>query len=185
MFLSQTFKAEQKRWSAADKECYAIVFAFKELEHLIRDRYFILRTDHKNLTYINLENSGKVRRWKLLLQEYNCGVEHIIGVFNFVADDFSRMIPHVRKEDVTNATIPSVVSTTIDVDLSNPAASGPMEEETDDVQNNTTTTTSSTPSHTTTSTQVEEDEVLPLFMATLICAPILEDSQKVPRDNTN
>ena len=56
MFLSQTFKAEQKRWSAADKECYAIVFAFKELEHLIRDRYFVLSTDHKNLIYINLEN---------------------------------------------------------------------------------------------------------------------------------
>ena len=179
MFLSQTFKAEQKRWSAADKECYAIVFAFKELEHLIRDRYFVLRTDHKNLTYINLENSGKVRRWKLLLQEYNCGVEHIIGVFNFVADDFSRMIPHVRKEEVTNANVPSVVSSTVDVDLSNPAASDPMEVETDDVHN-TTVGTSSTPSHTTTSTQVEEEEILPLFMATLICAPLLDESQKVP-----
>jgi len=44
MFLSKTFKNEQKRWSAADKECYAIIWAFKELEHLIRDRYFVLRT---------------------------------------------------------------------------------------------------------------------------------------------
>ena len=67
MFLSQTF-------SAADRECYVIVFAFKELEHFIRDRYFVLRTDHKTLTDIYLGNSGKVRMWKLLLQEYNCGV---------------------------------------------------------------------------------------------------------------
>ena len=38
-----------------------------------------------------------MRRWKLLVQEYNCGVEHIIGSDNFVADDFSRLIPHIRK----------------------------------------------------------------------------------------
>ena len=133
MFLSQTFKAEQKRWSAADKECYAIVFAFKHLEHLIRDRYFILRTDHKNLTYLNLENSGKIRRWKLLIQEFNCGVEHIVGVLNFVADDFSRMIPANREEPVTEVNTSSVVTFPVDVDLSNSAADGPIEMVIDDV----------------------------------------------------
>ena len=56
-----------------------------------------------------------------------------------------------------------------------------MEVETDNVRNNT-VGTSSTPSHTTTSTQVEEEEILPLFMATLICAPILDESHRVPRD---
>ena len=30
-FLSQTFKAEQKRWSTADKKCYGIVYALKHL----------------------------------------------------------------------------------------------------------------------------------------------------------
>jgi len=39
MFLSKTFNNEQMRWSAADKECYAVIWAFKELEHLILDRY--------------------------------------------------------------------------------------------------------------------------------------------------
>ena len=83
VFLSTTFKQEQKNWSAADKECYAIIWSFKHLENYIRDRYFILRTDHKNLTYLNLENSGKVRRWKLLEQECNCGIEHITYVLRF------------------------------------------------------------------------------------------------------
>jgi len=85
------------RWSASDEEYYAIVWVFKHLEHLIRDRYFILRTDHKNLTYLNLENSGKIKHWKILIQEFNCGVEQIVGVDNFVADDFSRLIPHMEK----------------------------------------------------------------------------------------
>ena len=35
IFLSQSFKAAQKRWSTADKECHAIVYAIKHLEHLI------------------------------------------------------------------------------------------------------------------------------------------------------
>jgi len=135
MFLSQTFKAEQKRWSTPDKECYSIVFSLKHLEHLIRDRYFVLRTDHKNLTYLNLENSGKVRRWKLLIQEYNCGVEHIVGVYNFVADDFSRMIPANREESASEVNTSSVVTSPLDVDLSNSAAGGTTEAVADDLLN--------------------------------------------------
>ena len=132
IFLSKTFKSEQKRWSAADKECYAIVWAFKELEHLLRDRYFILRTDHKNLTYLNLENSGKIRRWKLLVQEYNCGIEHIRGADNFVADDFSRLIPHIREDEGDEVLSPWDVSSTADVGPSHPMMADPVDEVTDD-----------------------------------------------------
>jgi len=132
MFLSKTFKNEQKRWSAADKECYAIIWAFKELEHLIRDRYFVLRTDHKNLTYLNLENSGKVRRWKLLVQEYNCGVEHIRGEDNFVADDFSRLIPHIREDESDD--VDSLWDTALNTDVgpSHPMTVDPVDEVVDD-----------------------------------------------------
>ena len=91
-FLSKTFTAEQKRWSVPDKECYAIIYAFKKFEHYIRDRFFILRTDHKNLTYVDLENSGKVRRWKLLMQQYNFNIEYIKGEDNIPADAFSRLM---------------------------------------------------------------------------------------------
>ena len=142
-FLSQTFKAEQKRWSTADKECYAIVYALKHLEHLIRDRYFVLRTDHKNLTYLNLENSGKVRRWKLLIQEYNFGIEHIDGESNFVADDFSRLIPHIRVGVSNEMFTSSVVTTETNVALPDPAAGDTVEVgaiEVDNTWNNTSIT---------------------------------------------
>ena len=74
-----------------DKEAYAIFYALKKLEYLLRDVHFTLRTDHKNLTYINLENTGKVRRWKMELQEYDFNIEHIVGPSNFVADYLSRL----------------------------------------------------------------------------------------------
>ena len=58
---------------------------------MLRDVYFLLRTDHKNLTYINLENTGKVRQLKISLREYDFDIEHLTGESNFVADTFSRL----------------------------------------------------------------------------------------------
>ena len=63
-----------------------------KLESLIRDRTFTLRTDHKNLLYIDKENSPKVKRWKLVVQEYDFFIEHISGIKNVVADGFSRIL---------------------------------------------------------------------------------------------
>ena len=40
-----------------------------QFEDLLDNRHFILKTDYKNLTYINVTLTGKVFRWKLYLQE--------------------------------------------------------------------------------------------------------------------
>eukprot|EP00969_Alexandrium_andersonii_P159352 7040487-Alexandrium_andersonii.AAC.1 len=74
VFLSKTLSKVQQRWSTIEKECYAIWYALKSLEHLLRDVHFTLRTDHRNLTYLNI-NSPKVVRWKLAIQEYDFHVE--------------------------------------------------------------------------------------------------------------
>jgi transposase InsO family protein len=92
-FMSKTLSAEEVRWSVIEKECYAIVVALRKFEYLIRDRHFTLRTDHKNLTYVNDPPSPKVRRWKLTMLEYDFLIEHIDGKDNFVADQFSRLLP--------------------------------------------------------------------------------------------
>ena len=73
------------------------MYCLKKLEYLLRDRTFTLRTDHKNLTYIDKETSAKVKRWKLLVQEYDFHIEHIAGKANVVADGFSRLLP-LREE---------------------------------------------------------------------------------------
>jgi len=98
-FISKALKKEQLRWSTPEIEAYAIYYAFMKFEYLIRDTHFTLRTDHKNLTYINLENAGKVRRWKLAIQEYDFDIEHIPGKQNIVADVFSRLIPIDEETD--------------------------------------------------------------------------------------
>jgi hypothetical protein len=59
-FISKSFAREQIRWSTPEKEAYAIVFAFRKFEYLIRDTHFTLHTDHANLLYINDGGSRKV-----------------------------------------------------------------------------------------------------------------------------
>ena len=49
------------------------------LEEYLDNRRFILKTDHKNLTYINKTPKGKVLRWKLFLQGFDFLLYHIPG----------------------------------------------------------------------------------------------------------
>jgi len=52
----------------------------------------IVRTDHKNLTYLNsTHTSDRVLRQRLLLEEYGVDIEYIQGVKNVVADALSRL----------------------------------------------------------------------------------------------
>jgi hypothetical protein len=53
-------------------------------------REFTIRTDHKNLLYLEQALSPKVQRWKARLQEFLFDVEHVSGVHNVVPDALSR-----------------------------------------------------------------------------------------------
>ena len=89
-FISKTLSKAQRKWSIPDKEAYAIFYALKRWDHHLRDRRFVLQTDHINLTYVSYEGSAKVRRWKMLMQEYMFDIEYLEGPKNVVADSFSR-----------------------------------------------------------------------------------------------
>jgi transposase InsO family protein len=90
-FISKSLSRVERRWSTIEKEQYAIFYALKKWEHLLRGIHFTLRTDHDNLRRMN-DGSPKVVRWKLALQEFNCTVEHVPGPQNHVADPLSRLV---------------------------------------------------------------------------------------------
>ena len=93
-FLSKSLTPQEQKWDTIDKEAFAIYYALIKLEYLIRDIHFILKTDHKNLTFINSDYKNRVKRWKLAIQNYNFHTEHIPGKDNFIADSFSRLVPN-------------------------------------------------------------------------------------------
>ena len=90
-FMSKSLSAQECNWTTTEKECYAIVYALKKFEYLLRDIRFTLLTDHKNLIYIDSETSQKVKRWKLAIQQYDFDIQHIPGRLNQIADGFSRL----------------------------------------------------------------------------------------------
>lgn len=92
IFYSSALSGAELNWSTIEKEGYAIFATLTKFSHLLRDNKFLLRTDHMNLTYINLGASQKVQRWKLALQEFDFDIEHIAGKLNVVADAFSRLV---------------------------------------------------------------------------------------------
>jgi len=65
--MVKSLTGAQFDWSTIEKECYGLYWAVKMLEEYLDNRRFILKTDHKNLTYINKTPKGKVLRWKLFL----------------------------------------------------------------------------------------------------------------------
>ena len=109
-FISKTFDETQLKWSTNEKEAYAIIYSIRKLDPLLRDIYFTLKTDHKNLIYICDHASAKVGRWKMDLQEYNFDVEHIPGVENVVADACSRLCaltnPKEKREGYKRFAVP-------------------------------------------------------------------------------
>ena len=89
-FISKTLSKAQRKWSVADKNTFAIFYVFKRWEHHLRDRKFVLQTDHINLRYVDFEGTAKVKRWKMLMQEFDFQVEYLEGPLNVVVDSFSR-----------------------------------------------------------------------------------------------
>lgn len=106
-FISKTLSDTQRRWHTPQKEAYAIFYAFKQLDYLLRGVHFTLRTDHKNLIYINDTMTEMVIRWKIAVQEYDFDVEHIPGPQNIVADGLSRLIPTGDDTSSSPATTPA------------------------------------------------------------------------------
>ena len=90
-FLSRSLRGAECRWSTFQQEGFAIYKALEKFEYLIRDAKFTIRTDHRNLLFMNEKASNKVQRWKNAIQQYNFVCEHIPGADNIVADHYSRL----------------------------------------------------------------------------------------------
>ena len=88
-FFSKALIGAQLKWSV---RCYGIFYGVRLFEDLLDNRPFILKTDHKNLTYLNITLTGKVLRWKLYLQVKDFYLCHVPGkeVHQGITDALSR-----------------------------------------------------------------------------------------------
>jgi hypothetical protein len=105
-FVSKSLTETQLRWSVIQKEAYAIFHCVTHLGHLLRDRHFTIKTDHRNLTFMSLDSNAMVIRWYLALQEFDYSLEYIPGDENAYADAMSRIC--VNKM-VSSATLSAIL----------------------------------------------------------------------------
>ena len=98
-FVSKSLTSSQLRWPVIQKEAYAIFVSIKDLTHLLRDRTFVLRTDHKNLLYISESSNPMIIRWYMAIQEMDYTREYLKGELNTVADGMSRLCNNFMIEE--------------------------------------------------------------------------------------
>ena len=98
-FMSHVFTDAAIKWSTIQKECWALVKAFNTFEFFLFGKEFHVKTDHRNLLYMQRSCNAKVQRWFGYLMLFDFIIEHIPGVKNVVADALSRVFAFMAQLD--------------------------------------------------------------------------------------
>jgi hypothetical protein len=97
-FMSKSLTSTQLLWPIIQKEAYSIFVSCKDFDYLIRDRKFIIFTDHRNLQFIKEDSNPMVVRWYMSIMELDFTQKDILGKNNPVADNNSRLCPNLMLE---------------------------------------------------------------------------------------
>ena len=100
---SQVLTRTERRYSVAERELMAIVFALDKFRNYIFGYEVYLHTDNKALSFLGkcALNSNRLAGWIMQIQEYNLymRIQHIRGADNFLADKISRNLAGLRERD--------------------------------------------------------------------------------------
>ena len=94
-FYTKSLTTTERKYSAYDRELYAIYSAIKRFRHMIEGRNFTIFTDHKPITFAFNQNLDKCspRQFRHLdyISQFTTDIRHIKGSENVVADALSRV----------------------------------------------------------------------------------------------
>ena len=93
--------AVQRNYMTMEKEVQSIMQTFKEYQPLLYGTEIHVHTDHRNLTYANL-NSQRIIHWHLFIVEFHPQFHYITGPNNVLADAVSP-VPRSSEEEEKNA----------------------------------------------------------------------------------
>ena len=89
-YFSHALTASEAKWKTIEIEAYAIVAAVMYFRSLLWGHYFLIETDHRNLTFIHGGTSAKLGRYSMFLQNFDAGLLYKRGELIPVPDTLSR-----------------------------------------------------------------------------------------------
>ena len=92
-YASRKLSVAEINYSVIERECLAIVWAFKKFYQYLYGKHFRVETDHQPLKYMQSAKqlNSRVMRWAMYLQEFDFTVTSIKGSDNVGADCLSRL----------------------------------------------------------------------------------------------
>ena len=103
-YFSRKLTQAQQNYTTMEKELLAIISTLAEFRSMLLGSKIFVYTDHKNLTFRNL-NSSRVLRWRLFLEDFDVHYAYVAGKENVLGDAFSRL---PRLDDITEGKKSSV-----------------------------------------------------------------------------
>lgn len=104
-YISRKLLPRECKYSTVEKECLAIKWALDSYRYYLMGRKFILKTDHRALSWLGRmrDTNARITRWFLAVQPFDFEVLYKRGSQNCTADYLSRT-PQVSEERGGNVT---------------------------------------------------------------------------------
>jgi hypothetical protein len=110
-FFSKKLDPAQQKYSAFDRELFAVYAGIRHFRHMLEGRRFTVYTDHKPLTHAvaRVSDPWTTRQCRHLayIAEYTSDIQHVAGSANVVADTLSRPPGHVARTESPPSSFPA------------------------------------------------------------------------------
>jgi hypothetical protein len=106
-YASWLFSSTERKYHTSEREMLALINCLKKWKPFFWGRSIHLETDHKALQGVLKLNDpfGRIARWMLELNQFNCNIDYIPGEQNVLADAMSRIDEQVAPVLESNADV--------------------------------------------------------------------------------
>ena len=114
-FFSKTLNETEQRYSATERECFAVLWSVLYLRPYIEGSHFKIRTDHEALRWLMTltDPSGRLTGWRLRLSEFDYEVTYRPGRVHQVPNALSRISTSGTDNSPVDDEIPSFNATMV------------------------------------------------------------------------